>query len=119
MTDQLTKLIPVRSNSEIPENMTTEEAAQFWETHTATRELIEESRNDPEGLALLNEIAPRQRPRQPRQPKATHVTTLRLDEDMEKRLKHVAALKRVPYQTLLKQFVGERLYEEEKRLGVV
>lgn len=38
---------------------------------------------------------------------------------MEKRLKHVAALKRVPYQTLLKQFVGERLYEEEKRLGVV
>lgn len=58
MTDQLTKLIPVRSNSEIPENMTTEEAAQFWETHTATRELIEESRNDPEGLALLNEIAP-------------------------------------------------------------
>ncbi len=64
-------------------------------------------------------LRPRQSPRQPRQPKATHITTLRLDEDMEQRLKHLAELKKVPYQTLLKQFVGERLYEEEKRLGVV
>ncbi|WP_164473366.1 hypothetical protein [Deinococcus psychrotolerans] len=47
------------------------------------------------------------------------MTTLRLDTDTETRLKHVARLKQMPYQTLLKQFVSERLYEEEKRLGVI
>ncbi len=109
----------INSREEIPENMTTEEAADFWDTHALGPGLFEEGKNDPEAWALLNKIAPRTRPRQPRQPKATHVTTLRLDEDMQARLKRVAALKKVPYQTLLKQFVGERLYEEEKRLGVV
>ncbi|EYB69398.1 hypothetical protein DEIPH_ctg008orf0131 [Deinococcus phoenicis] len=113
------KRIPLDVGDPVPENMTTEEAAAFWDTHAPTRERIAAAQKDEEAWALLNEIAPRQRPKQPRQPKATFVTTLRLDEDMEKRLKHVAALKKVPYQTLLKQFVGERLYEEEKRLGVV
>ena len=47
------------------------------------------------------------------------MTTLRLDEDIERRLRHVAELKRLPYQTLLKQLVSERLYEEEKRHHVV
>lgn len=69
--------------------------------------------------SVFSTIRPLLEARQPRQPKATYVTTLRLDEDMEKRLKHVAALKKVPYQTLFKQFVAERLYEEEKRLGVI
>lgn len=106
----------------VPENMTTEEAAEFWDTHTPSRERIEAARGDLETQELMTRLRggqERQRPRQPRQPKATFVTTLRLDEDMEQRLKRVAALKKVPYQTLLKQFVGERLYEEEKRLGVV
>lgn len=31
----------------------------------------------------------------------------------------VAALKKVLYQMLFKRLVGERLYEEEKRLGLV
>lgn len=118
-TETETKLIVVNSQEEIPEDMTTEEAAEFWDTHTPGPALFEAGKNDPEVWEVLGRIAPRARPRQPRQPKATHVTTLRLDEDMEQRLKHVAALKKVPYQTLLKQFVGERLYEEEKRLGVI
>ena len=109
----------VNSSAEIPEFATEEEFIEFWQTHSIGPGLIAEGRNDPEAQAVLDRIAPRQRPRQPRQPKATHVTTLRLDEDMEQRLKRVAALKKVPYQMLLKQFVGERLYEEEKRLGVV
>lgn len=57
----------------------------------------------------------RQRPRPPRQPKATHVTTPCPDEDVEQQLKRVAASKKVPDETLLGQFVGERLCEEEKR----
>lgn len=115
-------LPPVNSRSEIPEFASEEEFAQFWQTHSIGPGLIEEGKNDPEVqavAALLRGGKERQSPRQPRQPKASFVTTLRLDADVETRLKHVAALKQMPYQTLLKQFVSERLYEEEKRLGVL
>ncbi|GGQ95329.1 hypothetical protein [Deinococcus ruber] len=55
----------------------------------------------------------------PRPPGASKSTSIRLDADVETRLRRVADLKQLPYQTLLKQFVGERLYEEEKRLGIL
>ncbi|OLV16845.1 hypothetical protein [Deinococcus marmoris] len=115
-------LPPVNSREEIPEDMTTEEAAEFWDTHSIGPGLIEEGKNDPETQAFAARLRggqPRPSPRQPRQPRATFVTSLRLDTDTEQRLKHVAEIKKIPYQTLLKQFVGERLYEEEKRLGVI
>ena len=117
-----TNLPPVNSRTEIPDFASEEEFAQFWQTHSIGPGLIEEGRSDPEVQALAAKLRgskERQRPRQPRQPKATFVTTLRLDADVEARLRHVASLKQVPYQTLLKRFVDERLYEEEKRLGVL
>ena len=46
-------------------------------------------------------------------------TSLRLDEDTLARLRHLARKKGKGYQTLLKEFVVERLYEEEKREGVL
>ena len=126
MTDTLQKVtrIPLHVGDAVPENMTTEEAAEFWDTHYPTRERLAHLKANPDPetqalMALLRGGKERQRPRQPRQTKATFVTTLRLDADVEARLRHVAALKQVPYQTLLKRFVDERLYEEEKRLGVV
>ena len=115
-------LPPVNSRSEIPEFASGEEFAQFWQTHSIGPGLIEEGKSNPKVQAvatLLRGGKERQSPRQPRQPKASFVTTLRLDADVEARLKQVAALKQMPYQTLLKQFVSERLYEEEKRLGVL
>lgn len=60
----------------------------------------------PEGLL------PPSRPR-------TRAISLRLDEDLLRRLKAVARRKGKGYQTLLKEFVLERLYEEEKREGVI
>ena len=42
--------------------------------------------------------------------------TIRLDEDTLERLQRLAEKKHKAYQTLLKQFVVERLYEEEKRM---
>lgn len=122
MTINYDNLIVVNSRDEIPDPMTTEEAAEFWDTHSPGPALFEAAKNDPEVqamAALLRGGKERQSPRQPRQPKASFVTTLRLDADVEARLKQVAALKQMPYQTLLKQFVSERLYEEEKRLGVL
>ena len=115
-------LPPVNSRAEIPEFATDEEFSLFWQTHSLGQGLIEEAKHDPETQAFIARLRggqPKQSPRQPRQPKATFVTSLRLDADVEARLKQVAALKQMPYQTLLKRFVDERLYEEEKRLGIL
>lgn len=44
---------------------------------------------------------------------------MRFDPDTLARLKAVARRKHKGYQTLLKEFVMERLYEEEKREGLI
>ncbi len=44
---------------------------------------------------------------------------VRFDEFTLKRLRVLAARRNTGYQTLLKEFVVERLYEEEKREGLV
>ncbi|HEY7952381.1 MAG TPA: hypothetical protein VID70_05285 [Solirubrobacteraceae bacterium] len=44
---------------------------------------------------------------------------VRFDQFTLKRLKALAALRNTGYQTLLKEFVVERLYEEEKREGII
>ncbi|WP_407540847.1 hypothetical protein Q0M94_05530 [Deinococcus radiomollis] len=127
MTDILNKpeqagRIPLGVGDAVPENMTTEQAAAFWDTHYPTRERLAALQPDDETedlMARLRGGQPKQSPRQPRQPKATFVTSLRLDADVEARLKHVAALKQMPYQTLLKRFIDERLYEEEKRFDII
>jgi hypothetical protein len=44
---------------------------------------------------------------------------VRFDEFTLKRLRVLAASRNTGYQTLLKEFVVERLYEEEKREGII
>jgi hypothetical protein len=44
---------------------------------------------------------------------------IRFDQFTLQRLKTLAALHNKGYQTLLKEFVSERLYEEEKRAGII
>jgi hypothetical protein len=44
---------------------------------------------------------------------------VRFDEFTIKRLKQLAERRNTGYQTLLKEFVIERLYEEEQREGIV
>ncbi len=52
-------------------------------------------------------------------PGRTTPIAIRLDRFTLRRLKSLAALRNIGYQTLLKQFVVERLYEEEKRAGII
>lgn len=52
-------------------------------------------------------------------PGRTTSIALRLDRFTLERLKALSAQRNTGYQTLLKQFVVERLYEEEKRAGIV
>lgn len=44
---------------------------------------------------------------------------VRFEDDVLQRMRALAAKKRMGYQTLLKAFVLERLYEEEKREGLI
>ncbi len=52
-------------------------------------------------------------------PGRTKPIAIRLDQFTLKRLKALAALRNTGYQTLLKEFVVERLYEEERRAGII
>jgi hypothetical protein len=52
-------------------------------------------------------------------PGRTTPIAIRFDQFTLKRLKALAALRNTGYQTLLKEFVIERLYEEEKREGII
>ena len=52
-------------------------------------------------------------------PGRTTPVAIRFDQFTLKRLKTLAALHNKGYQTLLKEFVIERLYEEEKRAGII
>jgi hypothetical protein len=52
-------------------------------------------------------------------PGRTTPVAVRFDQFTLKRLKSLAALRNTGYQTLLKEFIVERLYEEEKREGII
>lgn len=52
-------------------------------------------------------------------PTRTTPVAIRFDQFTLKRLKTLATLHNKGYQTLLKEFVVERLYEEEKRAGIL
>jgi hypothetical protein len=52
-------------------------------------------------------------------PGRTSPIAIRFDQFTLQRLKALAALRNTGYQTLLKEFVVERLYEEEKRAGII
>jgi hypothetical protein len=52
-------------------------------------------------------------------PARTTPVAIRFDQFTLSRLKALAALRNTGYQTLLKEFVVERLYEEEKRAGII
>jgi predicted DNA binding CopG/RHH family protein len=82
---------------QIPDSMTAEQEAEFWRTHEITEEFLEKKESPPAAL-----LPPRSRP-----------ISIRFDEDTVQRLKAVAKKKNKGYQTLLKEFVIERLHEDE------
>lgn len=52
-------------------------------------------------------------------PSRTTPIAVRFDQFTLERLRTLAGARNIGYQTLLKEFVIERLYEEEKREGIV
>jgi len=91
---------------DIPKFKSEQEEADFWANHELSDEIWNEARPVPEG------ILPPARPR-------TRPIAIRFDESTLGRLKKLSAHLHKGYQTLLKEFVVERLYEEEKREGFI
>ncbi len=96
---------PINDPNKVPQDMTDKESAEYWDSHELTEDFLLNARP-------LDEFE--------MPPKRTDAKTitLRMDVDTLERLQKVAEKKHKGYQTLLKQFVIEQFYEEEKRLSL-
>jgi hypothetical protein len=97
-------LTTIHSLDEVPSFNAESEETAYWATHELGDEVLSQMNAVPE------EVLPRPR---------TRPIAVRFDEDTLRRVKALAARRHKGYQTLLKEFVVERLYEEEKRDGLV
>lgn len=95
------KLSPMDNPEQVPNQMTDDESADFWDTHEITDDFLEKAR-------------PLDQSEMPSKRTEAKSITVRMDQDTLERLQELAEKKHKGYQTLLKQFVIERLYEEEK-----
>ncbi len=96
----------VRSWDEVPPFTSEAQESRYWASHMLGAELLRKMRPAPKGL--LPAARPRTRP-----------VAVRFDDSTLGRIRALAARRHKGYQTLLKEFVSERLYEEEKREGIV
>ena len=106
------KMILLHSSDEIPDFASEAEEATFWATHGFAEDYPRTP--DPKAEELLEKLRVKRA-----EIRRTNPISLRLDKDLEARLRNMAKLKSTSYQTLLKEFVRERLYEEEKRHKVI
>ena len=100
------KMKEIQSLDEIPAFQSEAEESEFWSTHSL-------------GEGILTQMGPLSEEILPRDHHTTRPIVVRLDEDVIRRLKLLAQRKGKGYQTLLQEFVIERLNEEEKREGLV
>jgi hypothetical protein len=106
MVSRHTEVSIIAKLNEIPSFATEQDEAEYWRTHSLSDELLDQM------APVDTDVLPPPRLR-------TRPIAVRFDQDIVRRLKALASVKRKGYQTLLKEFVVERLYEEEKREGLV
>lgn len=97
-------LILITRLDQVPVFCREADEADFWDTHEMSEEL----------WATLPRVPDEELP-----PARQNPVSVRFDPDTLFRLKSLARKKHKGYQTLLKEFVMERLYEEEKREGIL
>jgi predicted DNA binding CopG/RHH family protein len=100
------RITTIHSWNQVPVFKSEAEESAFWSTHDLGDELLGQMKPD------TDRNLPPPRPR-------TRPIAVRFDESTLLRIKTLAARRGKGYQTLLKEFVSERLYEEEKREGLV
>lgn len=87
----------------IPRFKNENEEAEFWATHDST-EYIDWSK------AVVNPVFPNLKP-------STKTITIRVPESLLASLKMIANKKDVPYQSLVKIFLDEKVREESRSLS--
>jgi predicted transcriptional regulator len=92
----------IESLADIPAFENEQDEALYWSTHTLSEKLLANMQ------PLNEEAAPR--------PRKTHAISLRIDEGLLARLQALADTSHRPYQSLLKQFLLERVELEESKL---
>lgn len=98
------QLATVHRLEEIPEFASERQEAEFWDTHTMSDELWN-------SLPRLEGELPT--------PGTPMGVSLSLSAELAGRLRALASKKGVSYLALARAFVAERLYEEEKREGII
>jgi hypothetical protein len=99
---------------DVPEFSSESEEHAFWSTHELGPDLLDQM-GPPEPGSVP---PPRPRAEASDRPRAKPVAILLAGDEL-RRLRAVAAKKGKGYQTLLREFVLERLSEEEKREGLL
>ncbi|WP_278914165.1 CopG family antitoxin [Deinococcus wulumuqiensis] len=102
----MTDLTIITDMSQIPAFESEAEEVAFWNTHALAEHLLKPEHKEADFLP-------------PPRPRKSTPTSIRLGTDLEQRLRVLAERKNTTYQTLLKEFVLERVYEEEKRLKII
>jgi hypothetical protein len=109
------KMIELKTINDFPVFESEAEEAEYWSNHEVSDAVRDQAERDSQALAMLAALPTRRS----RADQKSNPTSIRLGADLEKRLRQLAELKHTSYQTLLKEFVLERVYEEEKRLKIV
>ena len=86
----------IASWSEIPEFETEEEEASFWDRHELTPGLMKASEHVPDS-------------------RESTTITLRFDPRILSRIKRIARERFLNYQSMMKQWLAERLEDEQRR----
>jgi hypothetical protein len=100
-----TDLPTIEAGDPIPTFESERDEADFWDSHELGQSYFATEWEDD--------------PRLPPPGQVRRPISVRFDASTIARLKRLAAKKGTGYQTLLKEFVIERLYEEEKREGII
>jgi hypothetical protein len=108
MASRKKRMNPVNSWSEVPQFADEAAEAEWWSTHEPGDEL----------LTMMSPV-PLTQQEQAARTARTHPVAIRFDDSTLERVRALARRRHKGYQTLLKEFVVERLYEEEKREGMV
>lgn len=93
-----------------------DELASTWEE--LSRGVGEKAKKQIDAELAAAEARAQRKPT-PRTTERTTPIAVRFDEFTIKRLRALAQRRNIGYQTLLKQFVVERIYEEERREGII
>jgi predicted DNA binding CopG/RHH family protein len=94
----------VHSYDDVPQFGSESEEAAFWNTHRLSDALLDKMK------PVVDESLP---------PARTKLVSFRLDGHTIARAKFLADRRGIGYQTMLKGFIAERLYEEEKRENLI